>query len=50
MGVSDNAKTALRTCVASSGGAYYDVNATGSNLDAAFAAIAGSIENLRISK
>lgn len=50
VGVSANAKAALQSCTAQSGGAYYDVNASGSNLDAAFSAIAGSIENLRISK
>ena len=50
VGVSANAKGALQTCAQNSGGLYYDVNSTGSNLDAAFSAIAGSIENLRISR
>lgn len=50
VGVSTGAKGRLQDCAKNAGGLYYDVNATGSNLDAAFSAIAGSIENLRISK
>jgi Flp pilus assembly protein TadG len=50
VGVSTNAKGMLQDCAKNAGGLYYDVNSTGSNLDAAFSAIAGSIENLRISK
>lgn len=48
VGITDSTK--LSACAVNSGGKYYDVNATGSNLDTAFSAIAGSIENLRISK
>jgi hypothetical protein len=50
VGVSANAKGTLQDCARNAGGIYYDVNSSGSNLDAAFSAIAGSIENLRISK
>ena len=50
VGVSANAKGTLQDCAKNAGGIYYDVNSSGSNLDAAFSAIAGSIENLRISK
>ena len=49
VGVSANAKGTLQDCAKNAGGIYYDVNSSGSNLDAAFSAIAGSIENLRIS-
>lgn len=49
VGVSSGAKTLLQAC-ATTTGQYYDVNSSGSNMNAAFSAIAGSIENLRISK
>jgi len=49
VGVSDSSKALLERC-ASSSSKYYDVNASASNLDAAFTAIAGSIDNLRISR
>lgn len=49
VGVSSSSKTLLQGC-ASGADHYYDVNSTGGNLDAAFSAIAGAIENLRISK
>ena len=49
VGVSTSSKALLQAC-ATSTDQYYDVNATGTNMDAAFSAIAGSIQNLRISK
>lgn len=48
VGVSASAKTLLQGC-ADTPSQYYDVDATASNLDGAFSAIAGTIENLRIS-
>ncbi len=47
-GVTTASKPLLQGC-ATTTSQYYDDNATGSNLDAAFSAIAGSIQNLRIS-
>ncbi len=49
VGVSASSKALLQAC-ATTTSQYYDVNSTGSNMDAAFSAIAGSIQNLRISK
>jgi Flp pilus assembly protein TadG len=49
VGVSVASKALLQAC-ATTPDQYYDVNATGSNMVAAFSAIAGSIQNLRISK
>jgi Flp pilus assembly protein TadG len=49
VGVSAASKTLLQAC-ATTTSQYYDVNSTGTNMDAAFSAIAGSIQNLRISK
>ena len=48
VGVSANAKAKLEAC-ATSTGHYYNVDSQAGNLSAAFSAIAGSIENLRIS-
>ncbi len=48
VGVSNAAKTLLTACATSSD-YYYDVDAQAGNLSAAFSAIAGSIQNLRIS-
>ena len=49
VGVSTSSKALLQAC-ATTTDQYYDVNSTGTNMDAAFSAIAGSIQNLRISK
>lgn len=49
VGVSTSAKALLKAC-ATSTDAYYDVDSEAGNLNNAFSAIAGSIENLRISK
>jgi Flp pilus assembly protein TadG len=49
VGVSAASQTLLQQC-ATTTSQYYSVNATGTNMDAAFSAIAGSIQNLRISK
>ena len=49
VGVSTSSKTLLQNC-ATTTSQYYDVNASGTNMDAAFSAIAGSIQNLRISR
>ncbi len=49
VGVTTASKALLTACATSSDN-YYDVTSNGSNLNATFAAIAGSIQNLRISK
>lgn len=49
VGVSASSKALLQAC-ATTTDQYYDVTASGSTMDAAFSAIAGSIQNLRISK
>jgi hypothetical protein len=49
VGVSSASQTLLQNC-ATTTSQYYSVDATGSNMTAAFSAIAGSIQNLRISK
>jgi Flp pilus assembly protein TadG len=49
VGVNSDSQTLLTNC-ATTPGQYYDVNSSGTNMNAAFSAIAGSIENLRISK
>lgn len=49
VGVSAHAQPLLQAC-ATVPGQYYDVDSQATNLDAAFNAIAGSIQNLRISK
>jgi Flp pilus assembly protein TadG len=49
VGVSAASQTLLQNC-ATTTSQYYSVDAAGSNMNAAFSAIAGSIQNLRISK
>jgi len=49
VGVSTSAETLLTACATTSDD-YYDVNSTATNLNSAFAAIAGSITRLRISQ
>lgn len=48
VGVSENARSKLRAC-ATATDYYYDVDSQAGNLSSAFSAIAGRIENLRIS-
>jgi Flp pilus assembly protein TadG len=48
VGVSAASKSLLQAC-ATTTDQYYDVTSSGSNMSAAFSAIAGSIQNLRIS-
>lgn len=49
VGVSSDSEDLLTACATSSD-YYYDVDSSGTGLDAAFTQIAGSIQNLRISK
>ncbi len=49
VGVSTHSKGILQACATTTDN-YYDVNSTASNLNATFDAIAGSIQNLRISQ
>jgi Flp pilus assembly protein TadG len=49
VGVSSDSQKLLQAC-ATTTSQYYSVSASGSNMAAAFSAIAGSIQNLRISK